>query len=187
MINIPIKSIGLISIFLLIGIGIGYGLAPIRTEIRSITTTKIIEKSGTTSIETVTSTIQIRKTITKTVANSTTTINVVNNSTDNSATSPPEPKDYVTVFEIEGENETISENFYIPTASFKVVYTITAKEKPFLGLFIYRAGEETVYEEMILEHNSATKAKIIKAGPGDFYLNIKASNVKYWIKIQVEN
>jgi hypothetical protein len=183
--NIPFKTIGLIVIFLLIGMGIGYSVVPIKTEIQTITKTKTIEKPGITATETTTATIQRRSTVTNTVTEFSTITSTVTVS-ENETTTTQFPKVWTTVLTFEGTNDTITEDFNVSVLSWRINYTVEAGQSPLFLFFLYRAGEKTAYKEMVKYHQSGTEVVYIKGIPGDFYLRIEAANVKWTIEIQVE-
>ena len=182
----PIKTISLIISFLLVGMAIGYNIAPLKTYVETKTKTKTIEKSKTVVTETATSTIQLHQTLTTTMSGSTTTITFTQNTTHTTTSTTTVSKEWITILEIEGENNTITNDFNISATSWKIKFTVEGKENMFFGIFVFKSGEETVYTEMILQQRAGTQARIIKAGPGSYYLNIRASNVKYHLEVQVE-
>ena len=185
--DIPIKSLGIIAIFIIIGSGMGYIIAPAKIDMQTITHTKTVEKSNTLT-ETTTATIQMRETVTSSVAGNSTTTTITTTPGVNTTTTTKDMKGRYTIYKFQGFNNTITEDFNITEAQWIIKYNIESRGEPFhFIMYVYRSGQKgSVYEEFVTERKAGSKSLVIKSLGPEFYLNIKSKNVKWTIEIQVE-
>jgi hypothetical protein len=187
--KIPIKLIGLAAISFLIGLGLSYSfvsIIPIKTEIKTTTETKIIEKMGDPTTTTITKIIQERKTVTTTITGYATTFTEIVTAPQDGTNTTQTPKVWTTIETFEGDNDTITNVFQISSIDWKIVYTIEANKSPIFKFWVYRSDEPLIYKLLVTEHESGTRTIPFSSGPANFFLKIEAKNVKWKIEIQAK-
>ncbi len=162
-----VKIVGLILITLLIGMGIGYGMAPISESGQQTIT---LTESAKVDISTVT------RTVTKTVT------------TQPSIATPKAEGEWTTIYTFKGIDDKTSEDFNVPVNYWRFKYTVQAEHEKYahFSVYIYLSNEKT-YEERVSFHRSGSDISYVRAGPGNFYIDVNAANLRSWtIEAQIQ-
>jgi len=158
--KIPLKFLAVAIVMLLIGVGIGYAVAP-----KSPTTT--VERIMTTTVEQ-----QI-------TAFETTT----------ASWQPPAQGEWKTTYTFTGSEAKDTEDFNVPTNYWRVVYTVKAESEQYAAfyLYVYPSGETAGYVAHVALMKSGSDVSYVRAGPGNFYLKVLAANLNSWtIEVQIQ-
>jgi hypothetical protein len=94
-----------------------------------------------------------------------------------------------TVKTLIGSGDRDSEDFMVPTNYWRIMYTVVAQTEQYAGfsVYVYSAGMATGYVANVNFDKSGTEASYVNAGPGDFWIHVRAANLRSWmIEVQIQ-
>lgn len=152
---------------------------PTTVGTRSTVVSTTVTTARSTSAQTTSQTIEIQTSYTLVRS-------LTAQSTSPGATSQGEWK---TIATFTGSGYGNTEDFTVLTNYWRIVYTIKAENEQYARFyaFVYPSGETRSYVASLDLRKSGTETSYVRAGPGDFWIEVLAANLQSWtIEVQTQ-